>query len=114
MGRKLVIEPVAIISAGDMSGNINSSVVDVTHVDNAGLQVVWSASSPVGSLQVQGTIDGTNFFDLLPSPLSISTATGNVYVQIAQICFASLKVVYTFTSGTGTLNVTLCARSEGA
>lgn len=103
MARKNVLIPYALISGGDMSGNITSSAFSIRYSDNVGVQFIWaSGSSPVGIVQVQGTIDGSNWSDLLTSAGSVSGNSGSFLINLNQVPYDQIRIVYTRTSGSAT------------
>lgn len=97
-----------LINAGDMSGNITSPSQQVTFMINACVQAVY-AGSPTGTLKLQISNDNVNWTDYSGSSQAISAAGSFAYL-LADIGYPWLRVVYTFTSGTGTLNVTINAK----
>lgn len=119
---KMVLYPVLIINAGDMSAaTITSLVADIMQVDSACLQINYSGSSPVGTLVVQASLDGANY---APIPVSVGTtaaalsvaipgATSPILISLSPTTFRYLQVVYTKTSGTGTLSAYLCTKRIG-
>jgi hypothetical protein len=102
MSRKLTIQPQKIIDAGDASGTLTSYELDVLHLDDVGIQVKWTGVVD-GTLSVQVSISGTDWSELDNQTLSSST---NPYVaSYAVQPFSKFRVVFTNTSGTGTLTV---------
>jgi hypothetical protein len=116
MGRKSIVKAYKVIDAGDMSAtSITGTVTACTGIDNIGLLVEWSGSTPVGAITVE-VQNGTSGWSALDfgSPIAVSGNTGNLNININQIPFENLRVVYTKSSGTGTLTVTLAAKVVGA
>lgn len=87
-----------------------------------GYDVSWTGTTPVGvmSVQVSNTYtqngDGSvrnpgNWTTLtLSSPATVSGNTGNGFLDIDATGAFAIRLVYTRTSGTGTMNATLCAK----
>src|SRR4029077_10198555 len=103
-----------IIINGDMSGNITSSVTidDVTtssyNIDSIRsycVQAFWSGSAPVGSLSLNGSLDGINFVSV--ATLSVSGNTGSDMFNVEFPAYSYVQLVYTFTSGTGTMQASI-------
>lgn len=104
------------ITSGDMSAaSITSSISNIQHLDNIGIQLKWTGV-PVGTFAIQVSVDYAQDFEgnvtnsgtwtslsLSPSPVA-SGAADNAYVDLNQLSAPWLRVVYTKTSGTGTLN----------
>ncbi len=121
-GLKATLNKYRIITDGDMSTvSITSAVTGIKYMDNVGLQLNW-AGSPVGTFAVQVSADheqdqfgnvtvAGNWIPLTLSP-SPSTASGSpVYVDMTQLSAPWIRVVYTRTSGTGTLNAYIVAKA---
>lgn len=110
-----ILKPVQLISAGDMSGSITSIACEIQLQDNIGVQLNWSGV-PVGTFSIQvsndhredskGNILNPGTWVSLPLSPSI-TATGSpdsAYVDLNQLSAMYMRVVFTRTSGSGTLN----------
>jgi len=102
---------------GDMS---QSTVTAVPKVNGAGdnrqkrfVSVVakWTGTSPVGSLQLYGSPDNVNFFPI-GTAMAVSGNTGLAAWDVIDSGALYLSVVYTKTSGTGTLVVTESSKAE--
>lgn len=112
--QKNVIDRFQSIVSGDMSGNLTSSFSDIRFMDNLGLQIKWTSANAVGVLTVEcsnsyqpdkniaGTWVALTFSPALSQPASNN---GDFLVNLNQLPYAYMRVVYTRTSGTGTLNV---------
>lgn len=101
-----------IVSAGDMSATINSIGTDLQGTSAYTIQAVYSGS-PTGTLKIQISLDRvseassvTTWSDYTGSSLSISTA-GDVIYKVERQGERWVRLVYTFTSGTGTLNANI-------
>lgn len=119
------LPPFQIVTAGDMSGNITSTVTDVRNFDNVAVELVFTGT-PTGTFSVEGSLDygyqaGGNFnpavnagtwtaLSLSPTPAA-SGGAGSVLLDLNQISFAFIRVKYAFTSGTGTLNAYIAAKA---
>lgn len=103
-GRKNLLPPYKIISAGDMSADITGPLTNVSTLDNLGIQLSWSGS-PTGNFFIDATLDGgTTWTPLSLSPAPVASGgAGNWYVDLNQIAFSGVRVRYARTSGTGTL-----------
>lgn len=105
-----------IITSGDMSqASITSEVVPITLGDNVGIQLNFTGT-PEGTFEVQVSIDhmqdmngnvsvAGNWIPLTFS--SVPSATGSadeIYLDMNQLSAPWLRVVYTRSAGSGTLN----------
>lgn len=107
-----------IISACDMSGaSCISSGIDLQQIGTLSLQAVYTGA-PVGTLKVQVSADNVqpsqtanptanvvNWTDYTGSSVAISAA-GNTLYNMTFAGYRWARLVYTKTSGTGTINAT--------
>jgi len=109
-GRVDINTTLKIIDAGDASANITSSQANVP-TDRATFEFNVTGS-PVGTVQVQGTVSESNWTNLpmvgddgIPvTSIAVSAAVTH-HMALKGLCnFVSLRMTYTFTSGTGTVN----------
>lgn len=114
---------------------IYSSISNILYKDSVGVQLQWS-SSPTGTFQILVSNDyrpsliqsegfgapnsGTWVPLAIQNPVTgvtattFSTALGSpIAINLNQLAFAWLQVVYTNASGTGTLNGFITAKSLG-
>jgi hypothetical protein len=104
-----------IVDAVSMAANINSTGVDLQGLTEYSIQAVYSGS-PTGTLKLQISNDlvsdaslVTNWTDYTGSSVAISAA-GNTMYKIDRSGERWARLVYTFSSGSGTLNVVLSAQ----
>ncbi len=120
-GTKKTIQLKQLISAGDMSGNLTSPAVNILFLDNVAVQLVWGGT-PTGNFSIEVSLnheeapDGTVLaagdwvaIDLSPSPAAIGSAD-SAFIDMTQLSARWIRVKYTFTSGTGSLNAFLTAK----
>ena len=91
------------ITAGDLSANIIGSAVDVSSADRLSFQCNWTGTSPVSAIKLQCSNDGSNWHDISGATVSVSGNTGAGMVQSVSVAFRYVRMLSTFTSGTGTL-----------
>jgi hypothetical protein len=105
MALKNIIKPYHLMTDGDMSGNLTSNSVDVTYTDNVGIQLNFTGN-PVGTFAVEGTIDESSWSELSFSSTPSAAGSADTHLlNLNQIPYKKIRVTYTRTSGTGTLNV---------
>ena len=114
MARKSTSHSYSVITAGSMAGSLTSSTTNVAYTDNIGYHCVWTGS-PVGTITVEASIDGTNWDSLTLNPtISTGGAASSTLISLNQVPYEMLRVKYNRTSGTGTLNVVVMTKSVGA
>jgi len=100
-----------IIDAGDMSASITSSTFDCSSTDAVSIQLHAASATHVGTVAVQGSIDGTNWnaITLDSTPTAASGSAFDALIELA-VAFKYLRVVYTFGSGAGSLDCWACLK----
>lgn len=97
------------VAAGDMSADITQSPSTfVGEVEHVAVHAVWTGTSPVGNLIVQGSNDNTNFTQI--STDAVSGNSGSIMKNMPSVGYVFLRVFYDVTSGTGTLNVRISGK----
>lgn len=101
----------ALVS-GSMGANIIGPVTNIDKVDQMCYQVVWTSSNAIGTISVQGSVNGTTFEDLTFNPVLAQPASnnGSYLINLALIPFTYIRLKYTRTSGTGSMTVYLSAK----
>ncbi len=115
----------AVVVNGDMSGSLTSAVTLIPKLSMVTYAYSWAGSSPVGTVIVQvsndysvnaeGAVSNAGTWNTLPfvnaagsvvSSFAVSGSSGVGFVEVVTGAYA-IRTVYTVTSGTGTLQVTL-------
>ena len=129
-GRKSNLKQYELVAAASMTTSITSPVTSIEFLDNIGYQIDYSGS-PVGTFSVQVSADynqdyqgnvmnagswvtvpvtywnGTTFVDSTTIPTTVSSP---VFVNLNQLSAPWVRVVYTFASGSGSLNIWVCGK----
>jgi len=100
-----------IITSTSMASNITSPVLDMSQVDSVVFFASWTGT-PTGTLKLQASLTTTDadFVDLLDSSISLGGSSGKFMWNVTETNFDQIRLVYTFGSGTGTLNVRVNAK----
>lgn len=100
-------QPSGVVN-GVMSGTntIYSQIVDVSRIDNQGLEVTWTGT-PTGTFQVMVSNSSINFYALTfnPALAQPAGAPGGYAVDLNQLPFKYMMLQYTNSSGSGVLTV---------
>lgn len=122
---KQVYKPYQVITNGDMSAAMLTSIyTNIQGLDNVGYQGTFTGA-PVGTFSVQISMDyqpGTspnslpanagNWITLPLNPAITASGTGDsFYIDLNQMSAPWIRLVYTKTSGTGTLNAFVVAKA---
>jgi len=119
MGRKTYSPAFKVIDQGDISGSLTSKVSTVDMQDRVYYEVEWAGAGGVlGDFEVQvsdNQNDSSSWVALdFSQPLQLTTDTGSHQILIKDLTCKYIRFVYTFTAGTGTMDVTYRATSQGA
>ena len=115
--RKNFIDSYPMISEGDLSSAITSSITNVLKLDKASLHVYWSDLAAVGELKIEARVGEKNpWFELdFGAPLEVDPANdGEFQIIFNELPFTEIRLVYAPTSGTGTINAILTSKTVGA
>lgn len=105
-----------------MAANITSAVTIVQNLSMISYDISWSGTTPVGTMTVEVSNtysvnpDGTvrtagNWTTLtLSSTTNVSGNNGNGFIDVDQTGAFAMRLKYTRTSGTGTMNATITAK----
>ena len=122
MAIKNALLPVQIISAADMSGDITGPVTTIAFLDSVAIQLNFTGTA-VGTFEIQGSLDhkvsvpsnnveaNGNWIamTLTPTP-SAAGSDGQVLINMNQIAFPYIRIVYLATSGAGSLDAFIAAK----
>lgn len=95
-----------LLGAMASTNTIYTQIVDVSRMDNMGLEVTWTGT-PTGTFQVMVSNSGINFYALTFNPALAQPAgsAGGYAVDLNQLPFKYVMLQYTNSSGTGSLTV---------
>lgn len=115
MARKHIIRKFQVVSAGDMSGDVTSTATIAESLDELSYVAVWTGT-PTGNLDIQVSNDnGTTWTALtITGVTQPSGSDGSHIFHITSLPFERIRLIYTASSGSGTLNVWMSAKSRGA
>lgn len=117
-----LLKPVLILNSVSMGANITSGAVEVKNQDNIGVQLHWTTSDGVGTFSVQISSDhfedtegnivvAGNWVTLPLSPaITAASANDDAYIDLNQMSAMYMRVIYTRTSGTGTVSAIVVAK----
>lgn len=113
-------DSVSGLEALDLSANFTTEVTNVQNLDNIGIQIVWSGTSPLGEFFVETS---NNYDQRLNTgdwaalgfgaTIEIASNSGDHLISINQVPFAWLRIRYARTSGIGTTSITSVIKQIG-
>jgi hypothetical protein len=109
---KRILPAYSVITNGDMSAaTIQSSTTNVQNLDVVSYQISWTTGA-VGTLAVYASGDGVTFEPLQNFAInSPNNSASGTWVDIQQCGAFYMYLLYTKTSGTGTLNAKVCGKA---
>lgn len=114
MSAKAVIKPFKVLENGNMATSQVSVVTNIETSDDVGYQVVWTGNA-IGTFAVEASINGVNWEELdLGSPGPAAAGSSDSFlISLGLIPYPQVRLTYTASSGTGSLNVWVCAKRIG-
>lgn len=115
MSSRPLIQPTPVITNGDMSGNLTSKISILSNISMISYSLSWSGTAPVGVIAVQVSNDYSENADgstrnagtwttlTLSAATNVSGDTGTGFIDITETSAYAIRLVYTATSGVGTL-----------
>lgn len=101
---------IPIYNAQDMSLSSISTIVNIDEAIGYCIQAIYTGA-PVGTLQIKGSNDGVNFTNVPGSQFTVAvSAAGSSLISDPSPFYSYVQLIYTFTSGTGTLNANINAK----
>lgn len=92
------------------TASTSTQVYDSSHLYLIGVHYFCGTSTAAGKLELYASVDGVTFFPHTTVNVSLAGAALNDAIKVADFQFPYFKVVYTKTSGSGTLNVYVAAK----
>lgn len=116
-----LLKPVHIINTQSMASTITSAAVEVKNQDNVGFQMKW-IGTPTGTFAFQVSMDhlednegnivvAGNWITLPVTPAIAAVGSADTaYVDLNQLSAMYVRIVYTASSGSGTLDAYIAAK----
>jgi len=117
MGRKHLIYGYKMFDAADLSeATLTSEVVEVGQLDYGSIFVEWDSTAINGVITVQARNgdDGSWFNINFGDTITCNVDDSNHQLVMNELGFTHLRLVYTRTAGTGTIDAFLTLKSKGA
>lgn len=121
MASRPAFTPYSVVLNGTMDSpsSITSKVTVIQNLSMISYDVSWTGTSPVGVVTVEvsntysqnadGTVRNAGNWTVIPlsAPINVSGSTGNAFIDIDAHAGYAIRLVYTSTSGTGTMNAVI-------
>ena len=95
-----------------MASSFVSTTLDIDEVTSYSIQATWTGT-PVGTVKAQGSnnVALLGWTDITDS-ISAVSGPGTYLLNVERPSYSFVQFVYTFTSGTGTMNAVLNAKRD--
>lgn len=100
--RKNVTQPFKFFDNIVLDQDRTSIESDVSFLDNMGIGMVWDGN-PVGTFSIQAKVGESPWQDIGLTGITTTGVAGEHVINLNQLPFNKIRIVYTFTSGTGNL-----------
>lgn len=115
--------PPFLLATSELNSSFTTAVTTISMMDNICAQVIWSgASSPVGTMDVQGSLNysvGTGGTVLnagtwtgLGLNTAVSGSSGTILFDLNQLSFPYIRLSYTASSGDGYAAIWIAGKAE--
>lgn len=97
---------ISMISTTSAGVDITGVGFDLNDLKSCSISVVFTGSNVVGTLKLQASNDDLVWFDV-PNTTTSVTASGDVFYNIDVCSYRYIRLVWTYTSGTGNITAGL-------
>ena len=123
MSTRSNLKPFSVFTNQSMSATVHSPATIIGFVSGASYDLAWTGS-PTGtfsvelsntySLNADGTVNNAGQWTpvALSSPITASGSPDNAFINLAGLEAYAIRLTYTRTSGSGTLNATICGKVQ--
>jgi hypothetical protein len=105
------IDNYRVVVAQSLATSFNSAATNVQHMSRICYDVSWTGDA-VGSIIVQGSSNQSNWTNLNMTAITMAGVTDNGLFDIQVTGVPYLRLAYTSTSGTGTINAYVSAKES--
>src|SRR4051812_28064818 len=107
MSQMFVLEPVLFQSAMSLAATGSSNTIKIKYANLAGIQLNWTGT-PTGTINLQGSLDDSTYVTMtLSAAIAPAGSADTGLIDILDTAMPYLKILYTRTSGTGSMNIYL-------
>ncbi len=122
MSSRPQFSPYSVITNGSMSASITSEVTVIQKLSLLSYAISWVGSTPIGTMSVEvsndystnsdGTVRNAGTWNALPlsATASVSGNADNGFIDIELNGGYAMRLVYTRSSGTGTMQAVISAK----
>lgn len=109
--KHISLENTLWVSGLSLASTANSEAFDIDALGYIVIFLKWTGT-PTGTIAIECTTDGTNYGDIVVDPvITLSGAAGQHFVHIRWSPFKKVRLAYTRTSGTGSLDAYITGKS---
>ncbi len=93
-----------LLSTQNANTNAVSGVLDLVDLTTGSFFVSFTGTNVVGVLTLQGSVDGSTFFNYPNSSQNVTASTGHIY-DLNPTGVRYFRVSWTYTSGAGNITI---------
>lgn len=97
---------ISLLSTQSGAASVTTPGFFLNNIRAYGITVEFSGADLAGTLKLQGSAKGTNWFDITGSSQSVTLATGHMW-DVTACGYKWVRVVWTYSSGTGNITIDL-------
>lgn len=114
MARKNV-KSFAMLEDASLAGNLTGVVTNVQNLDKASIHISWTGTSPVGVVTVEArNSDKDSWYTVdMGAAINISGNSGDHLLVFNELPFYDMRLQYTASSGTGTVDAIITMKQTG-
>lgn len=99
-----------LLPATSMGASITSDPINLSTKDAFAVHAIYTGS-PVGTISLEASIDGVSYSTIAGSSTTISGAS-DVFLNVKEANYMWARLVYSFTSGSGSLTAHYSTRED--
>lgn len=119
---KNFLSPVKRLTSQSLAAGFSSTPTDIRYLDNVSIQLNTTTANAVGTFSVEGSLDyqkgqddasaaaNSGTWVTIVSAPPLAGANVNTLLDLNQLSFPYVRVTYTRTSGTGTVDMYISAK----
>lgn len=108
--RKSILKKYKIFDSASLAANLISPVTSVEYLDSVCIQLQWETTTAEGTFAVEASIDGEYWTALSGINPVVSATNDHALINITLLPSPFIRVTYTSSAGTGTVNGYISAK----
>lgn len=102
------------ITSHSMASSFNGTPVNIQYQDNIAVQLVWTGANPVGTINIQVSLDNiapVTWTTITGTSVTPGGTPGNAFINLTQLAAPWIRIMYVTAGGSvGNLTATIGAK----